>query len=52
MSKREPLQAVSLLFLLIPPIGVYFALSAGFLWISVFLFSLIAVGMLLAIFIR
>jgi hypothetical protein len=52
MSKREPLQAVSLFLLLIPPIGVYFALSSGFLWVSVFLFSLIAVGMLLAIFIR
>ena len=52
MSKREPLQAVSLLLLLIPPIGLYFSLLAGFLWISILLFSLIAVGMILALFIR
>ena len=50
MKSREPIRAIILLLLLLPSLGLYFSLLSGLLWISVALFSLIAIGMLLAVF--
>ncbi len=49
MSKREPLQAIAFLLILLPPIGLYYSLLAGVLWISILLASLVVIGMVLAV---
>ena len=51
MRRREPLQAITLMLMLLPPIGLYYSLLAGVLWTSILLASLLTMGMILAVFI-
>lgn len=51
MNRRELLQAITFLLILLPPIGLYYFLLAGVLWISILLASLMVMGMVLAVFI-